>query len=464
MCLLGQTNGFANEPVQNGRSKMEKRRHQWRFDTLQIHAGLEENPVHGHITLPIYNTASFKFDKLSDMNNALENMSTPTNQYLYSRLSNPTNDGVEKRIAALEDGVNGLVYSSGTASVYAIIVSLAGMGDNVIVSTGLHGGTFKQFRKAGAQLGIEANFCDTNDLERVRQLINDRTKFIFVESLANPKLSVPDYDALIAIAHSPDLRIPLVVDATFTACGYFCQPAHYGADIIVHSASKWIAGHGTTIAGAVVETGRSDWQSNRARFPRLHGEDPDLKKFDVGQDNWYETAGDKAFIRYLKNDVLRDTGSCLSPYASQQLFISLETLSVRCERQAKTTDRIARWLSSHPRVAWVGYLGFEDHPYHHMALKYLQRGFGTVITLGLVGGGEMAEKIIDAFKLIITTTNVGDSKTLCNHHWSGVNKHYSKEENEKMGITEDLIRLSLGLEDVQDIIWDFEQAFDQVQL
>ncbi|KAI1148906.1 hypothetical protein F4825DRAFT_454016 [Nemania diffusa] len=458
MGSLGTTNGVSNG-VSNG---IKGRNRKWGFDTLQIHAGLEESPRYGHITLPIYNTASFKFTEVDHLNHALEDISSSQN-HLYTRVSNPTHDGLEKRIAALEDGVEALAYSSGAAAVYGVIVSLVAPGDNIVVSSGLHGGTYKQFRKAVAQLGIDSRFCDTNDLDRVKSLVDSKTKFIFVESLANPKLTIADIEGLAAIAHAEDVKIPLVVDATLTASGYFSQPAKFGADIVVHSASKWIAGHGTTIGGVVLETGRSDWQSNRARFPRLYGEDPYLTKLGVGQDNWYEAAGNRAYIQYLKTEVMRDTGPCISPYAAQQLFIGVETLSVRCERMAKNTDIIARWLRAHPRVAWVGYLGFEDHPYHKLAKKYLQRGYGTVITFGLKGGGDEAQKVINAFKLIIMTTNIGDSKTLCSHHWSGVNKHYTQEENDAMGVTEDLVRLSIGLEDPQDLIWDFEQAFERVK-
>ncbi|KAF4994488.1 hypothetical protein FGRMN_5758 [Fusarium graminum] len=454
----GHTNGSLNKiisrPSTNGFAKNKPK---WQFDTIQIHAGLETDTKYGHCTLPIYNTASFKFGSSAALNVALSDISSSQN-HLYTRVSNPTHDGFEKRIAALEDGRDALAFSSGSAAVLGVIASLAGMGDNAIVSTSIHSGTYRQFRKAQVQLGIESRLCDINDIEHIKSLIDSRTKFIFCESLGNPMFSIPDFEALAAIAHSEHLKIPLVVDATLTAAGYFCQPAQWGADILIHSATKWIGGHGTTLGGLVIETGHSDWQTNKNRFPGLYGQLPGL---EGEQDNWYAAAGDRAYMQYLKTEYMRDTGACLGPFAAQQLFIGVETLSVRCERQSKNAETLARWLRAHPRVAWVRYLGFPDHPHHKLALKYFRRGFGTVITFGLKGGAEEAVRLIDCFDLIINTTNVGDSKTLVGHHWSTTHKHFTREENVSMGVYEDLVRLSLGIEDARDVIADFEQAFER---
>jgi O-acetylhomoserine/O-acetylserine sulfhydrylase len=365
--------------------------------------------------------------------------------------------GFEKRIAALEDGVDAVSFSCGASAVLAVIMSLARAGDNVVVSAFTHGGTFHQFKVVLPQLGIESRLCDTNDLDKVEQLIDDKTKLIFTESIGNPKLSVADMEPLAAVANR--FRFPLVVDATFTAGGYFCQPAKWGADIIVHSATKWIGGHGTTLGGVAIETGRSDWQSNGSRFPQLHGRRPGREGVEA---DLYEAAGNRAYMRFLRLDVLRDTGACLGTNAAQQLFIGAENLSLRCERQSKNADRLAHWLREHPRVVWVRYLGFESHPYHQLAQKYLQRGFGTVLTFGPKGGSVEGLKLIDAFKLILNTPNVGDSKTLIGHHWSTTHKQCTEEENEAMGVTEDLFRVSLGIENIDDIIGDFERAFEQV--
>jgi O-acetylhomoserine/O-acetylserine sulfhydrylase len=337
-------------------------------------------------------------------------------------------------------------------------MALARAGDNVIVSCHIHGGTFHQFQVVLRDIGIEARFCDTNDTVKVRELIDDKTKLIFTESLGNPKLSVPDLEPLAAVAHNA--RLPLVVDATFTAGGYFCQPAKWGADIIIHSATKWVSGHGTTLGGVVIETGRSDWQANATQFPQLHGMRPGREGVEG---SLYARIGNLAFAEFLQWDVLRDTGGGLSPLAAQQLFIGAETLSLRCARQAENAAALASWLRAHPRVAWVRYLGFEDHPYHQLARKYFQRGFGTVLTFGLKGGAAEGLRLTDAFELIINTANVGDAKTIIGHHWSTTHKQCTAEENETMGVYEDLFRLSLGIEDIGDIIADFEQAFERVK-
>jgi O-acetylhomoserine/O-acetylserine sulfhydrylase len=353
----------------------------------------------------------------------------------------------------LENGKSGVSFSSGASAVLAAVMALAQVGDNVIVSCYTHGGTFHQFKVILRDIGIESRFCDTNDVVKVRDLIDGKTKLIFTESLGNPMLSVPDLEPLAAVAHSAQL--PLVVDATFTAGGYFCQPAKWGADIIIHSATKWIGGHGTTLGGVVIETGRSDWQSNAARFPQLHGMRPGREGVEG---SLYARIGNLAFAQYLRWDLLRDTGACMSPLAAQQLFIGVETLSLRCARQAENAAALAVWLRARPRVAWVRYLGFEDHPYHQLAKKYFQHGFGTVLTFGLKGGAVEGHRMIDAFQLVINSANVGDAKTIIGHHWSTTHKQCTAEENETMGVYEDLFRLSLGIEDIGDIIADFEQA------
>ncbi|OAP62550.1 hypothetical protein AYL99_01777 [Fonsecaea erecta] len=431
----------------------------WRFDTRQVHSGLEEKPAYGQCTLPIYNTVSFKFTSDDSAIFGFGDIAK-RETFIYSRLANPTNNGFEKRMTALEGGVEGLAFSSGGAAVLGVVMSLAAVGDNVIISGAIHSGTHHQFHKVLSQLGIEARVCNvTEDIERIRRLIDDNTKFIFTESLGNPSLAVPDFEPLAAIAH--DYQIPLVVDATLTAGGYFCQPAEWGADIIIHSATKWIGGHGTTLGGIVIGTACSDWQANKARFPRLHGQFPGL---DAEQANWYKSVGDKAYMQFLKKDYMRDYGPCLTPLAAQQLLIGVETLSVRCQRQSENAYAIARWLRAHPRVASVQYLGFDDHPSHQRALKYFQRGFGTIVNFELKGGAAEAIKFIDCLKLITNTTNVGDAKTLIGHHRSTTHREFTTEDNAVMGVSESLCRLSLGIEDIEDLIEDFEQAFQCVSI
>ncbi|PMB70830.1 O-acetylhomoserine (thiol)-lyase [Beauveria bassiana] len=395
-----------------------------RFDTLQIHAGLDRTMKYGACALPIYQTVSFEYRSSAAMVDALSDIAC-SQKHLYSRVSNPTQDAFEKRIAALEDSGDALAFASGSAAVLAVISTLAGRGDNIIVSTSIHSGTYRQFRNAHTHLEIEPRYADVNDIDKIRSLVDERTKFIFVESIGNPMLSVPDFAELASICHTENNNMPLVVDATLTAAGYYCQPAKWGADIIIHSATKWIGGHGTTLGGLVMETGRSPWQQNKAKFPAIHGE---LPGFDGEQDDYCAVAGARAYMQYLKNEYLRDTGGCLGPFACQQLFIGVETLS-----------------------------------FHQMALKYLQRGFGTVVNFALKGGAEEAIRVIDQFNMILNSTNVGDAKTIVGHHWSTTHRHFTREENLAMGVSEDLVRLSIGLEDALDIIDDFEQAFEKTR-
>lgn len=337
-------------------------------------------------------------------------------------------------------------------------MSLAGVGDNIVASRAIHSGTFRLFQTFLPSLGIEVRMCDlTQNMQHVEQLVDGKTKMVFAESVSNPSLLIPDYEGITAVTRRT--QIPLVVDATLTAGGYFCNPGRWGADVVLHSATKWIGGHGTTLGGVVINTGDGSWQKNRERFPRLHGCFP-----GTGHDhtNWWQVVGQDAHIQYLKQEYMRDCGPCLSPVAAQQLFTGVETLSVRCRRQAENADTMARWLRAHPQVAWVQYPGLPDHASHERARKYLQRGFGTVVNFGLKGGAEAGQKVCDAFRLISNTTNVGDSKSLVGHQWSTTHKEFTPEENEMMGVTHDLCRFSLGIEDVLDLIEDFEQAFEHL--
>ncbi|OAP62552.1 hypothetical protein AYL99_01779 [Fonsecaea erecta] len=431
----------------------------WHFDTVQVHSGLEDETAHGQCTLPVYSSASFRFKSSKSISSAYSFEDGPKSQfYMYSRLSNPTTTGFERRMAALELGSEALSFSSGAAAVLTVAQSLFVTGDNAVVSCSVHGGTFHQFKVILPALGLEGRIVDTNDIAKVESLVDERTKFIFTETIGNPKCAVADLEKLSAIARR--VQIPLIVDATFTAAGYFCQPASFGADIVIHSATKWIGGHGTTLGGVVIDTGRPTWQSNAARFPHLHarrgrnGSEPSL----------FEQFKGGAYMTFLRWDYMRDTGACLGAQAAQQLFIGVETLSLRCERQCENAETIAAWLRNHSRVAWVRYLGFEDHEYHQMAKKYLRNGFGTVLTFGLKGSLDLAWQVIDALRLILNTPNVGDAKTTVGHHWSTTHKTCSEEENEDMGVYQDLFRLSLGIENVQDLIADFQQAFDAVPL
>jgi O-acetylhomoserine/O-acetylserine sulfhydrylase len=367
---------------------------------------------------------------------------------------NPTVDVFEKRIAALEGGVAALAASSGQAAQFMAITALAHAGDNIISTSNLYGGTYNQLKVFLPRLGINTKFVNGDKAEDFKAAIDDKTKAIYLETIGNPRYNVPDFEAIAKVAH--DAGVPLVVDNTFGAGGYFVRPIDHGADIVVHSATKWIGGHGTTIGGVVVDSGKFDWGSEaaRKRFPQMsepsagyHG----LKFFD--------TFGAITFIIRLRVEILRDLGSALSPWAAQQLLIGIETLSLRAERHASNAFALAKWLEKNENVAWVSYPGLASHPSHETATKYLKRGFGGVLSFGVKGGATAGTQVVDGFKLISNLANVGDAKTLAIHPWSTTHEQLTDEEKTNSGVTEDLIRISVGIEHIDDIIADFEQSF-----
>lgn len=423
-----------------------------RFETLQLHAGQEPDPTTLSRAVPIYATTSFVFN---DSAHGARLFGLKEFGNIYSRIMNPTVDVFEKRIAALEGGVAALATSSGQAAQFIAIATLAHAGDNIVSTSNLYGGTYNQFKILLPRLGIHTKFANGDKTEDIAALIDDKTKAVYVESIGNPRYNVPDLEAIAKVAH--DHGVPLIVDNTFGAGGYFIRPIEHGADIVVHSATKWIGGHGTTIAGVIVDSGKFDWGKHAARFPQFvepadgyHG----LK--------FWETFGPITYAIRARVEVLRDLGACLNPFGAQQLLLGLETLSLRAERHAQNASTLAQWLEKNPNVAWVSYPGLESHPSHENAKKYLKRGFGGVLSFGVKGGGEAGSKIVDSFKLISNLANVGDSKTLAIHPWSTTHEQLSDEEKISAGATEDLIRISVGTEHIDDIIADFEQAFKAV--
>lgn len=333
------------------------------------------------------------------------------------------------------------------------IAALAHAGDNIVSTSNLYGGTYNQFKVMFPRLGINCRFV-TNDADAssFEKVIDDKTKCVYLESIGNPRYNVPDFEAVVKVAHAKG--VPVVVDNTFGAGGYFCRPFDHGVDIIVHSATKWIGGHGTTIGGVVVDSGNFDWGANAARFPQMvepsdgyHG----LK--------FWETFGKITFAIRVRVEILRDIGCALNPFAAQQLMLGVETLSLRCERHASNALTLAKWLEKHDNVAWVSYPGLESHQSHALAKKYLPRGFGGVLSFGVKGGEQAGQQVVDGFKLISNLANVGDSKTLAIHPWTTTHEQLSDEEKRGSGVTEDLIRISVGTEHIEDIIADFEQSF-----
>jgi O-acetylhomoserine/O-acetylserine sulfhydrylase len=427
-----------------------------RFETLQIHAGQVPDPTTNSRAVPIYQTSSYVFDSADHGANlfALQEFGN-----IYTRIMNPTTDVFEKRVAALEGGVAALATASGQSAQFLAITNIAQAGDNIVSTSFLYGGTYNQFKVTLPRLGIEVKFVEGDDPEKFRAAIDDKTKAIYVESIGNPQFNVPDFATLAFIAH--DHGIPLIVDNTFGGAGYLVRPIDHGADIVVQSATKWIGGHGTSIGGVIVDSGKFDW--GNGKFPLFTEPSPGYHGL-----NFYETFGPQspfgniAFIIRARVEGLRDIGACLSPFNSFLLLQGLETLSLRLDRHTQNALALAQWLKAQPQVAWVNYLGLPEHPYHERAQKYLKHGFGCVLNFGIQGGREAGRSFINQVKLASHLANVGDAKTLVIHPNSTTHQQLSETEQISAGVTPDLIRVSVGLEHIEDIKADFAQAFAQL--
>jgi len=431
---------------------------QLRFETLQLHAGQEPDPITGSRAVPIHQTTSYVF-KNADHAANLFGLREFGN--IYTRLMNPTNDVFEKRIAALEGGVAALATSSGQAAQFLALNNILQAGDNFISSSYVYGGTYNQFKVAFKRLGIEARFAEGDDPLNFEKLIDEKTKAIYIETIGNPRLNIPDFKQFAALAQKHDL--PLIVDNTFGAGGYLAQPIKHGANIVVESATKWIGGHGTSIGGVIVDGGNYNW--GNGKFPQFtepaegyHG----LKFWDVFGEGNPLGLPNIAFIIRARVEGLRDFGPSQSPFNSFLLLQGLETLSLRVERHAQNALALAQWLESHPSVDFVWYPGLSNNPYHELAKNYLQNGFGGVLQFGIKGGAENGKKFINGLKLVSHLANVGDAKTLAIHPASTTHEQLSAEEQVKSGVLSNLIRISVGIEHIEDIKADFEQSFSQV--
>lgn len=430
----------------------------FRFETLQLHAGQEPDPVTGSRAVPIHQTTSYVF-KNADHAANLFGLKEFGN--IYTRLMNPTNDVFEKRIAALEGGVAALATSSGQAAQFLALNNILQVGDNFVSSSFVYGGTYNQFKVAFKRLGIEARFAEGDDPQNFEKLIDEKTKAIYIETIGNPRLNVPDFKKFAALAQKYDL--PLVVDNTFGAGGYLAQPIKHGANIVVESATKWIGGHGTSIGGVIVDGGNFNW--GNGKFPQFtepsegyHG----LKFWDIFGEGNPLGLPNIAFIIRARVEGLRDFGPSQSPFNSFLLLQGLETLSLRVQRHAENALALAHWLENHPSVEFVWYPGLENNPYHELAKTYLQNGFGGVLQFGIKGGAENGKKFINALQLVSHLANVGDAKTLAIHPASTTHEQLSAEEQIKAGVLSNLIRISVGIEHIEDIKADFDQAFHQV--
>ncbi|KAH8556194.1 putative O-acetylhomoserine [Umbelopsis sp. PMI_123] len=413
------------------------------FDTLQLHAGQEPDTATNARAVPIYASSSFVFNNTKHGADlfALRDFGN-----VYSRIMNPTNDVFEKRIAALEGGVAAVAASSGQAAQYLTIATLAKSGDNIVSSSTLYGGTYNQFKVLLPRFGITTKFTTSNEPEEFARLIDDKTKAVYIESIGNPGYAVPDIEAIAKVAHAAG--VPLVVDNTFGMGGYLIRPIEHGADIVVHSATKWIGGHGTTIGGVVIDSGNFPW--NNGRFP-------DFTEPSEGYHGmkFYETFGNICFAIKLRVESLRDIGANQNPFGAFLLLQGLETLSLRGQRHVENAFKLAKWLEQQPQVKWISYPGLENHPSHELAKKYLKHGFGGVLSFGIDGN---LANFMDNVKLASHLANVGDAKTLVIAPALTTHQQLSDAEQEASGVTKDAIRVSVGIEYIDDIIYDFEQA------
>ena len=419
---------------------------QFKFDTLQVHAGQSADPTTGSRAVPIYQTTSYVFRDAEHAAN-LFSLQEPGN--IYTRIMNPTTDVFEKRMAALEGGVGALAVASGSAAVTYAILNIAGTGDEIVSASTLYGGTYNLFSTTLPKLGIKTIFVDPDDPENFRKAINDKTKAIYIETLGNPGINITDIEAVAAIAHENGL--PLIIDNTF-GTPYLIRPIEFGADIVVHSATKFIGGHGTSIGGVIVDSGKFDWAKS-GRFPGLTEPDPSYHGM-----KYAEALGPLAYITKVRVQLLRDTGAAISPFNSFLLLQGLETLSLRVEKHVANAKKIAEYLHEHPQVSWVNYPSLPSSKYYSLAQKYLPKGSGSIFTFGIKGGIEAGRKFIDNVKIFSLLANVADAKSLVIHPSSTTHSQLSEEEQISAGVTPDMIRLSIGIEDVDDLIWDLEQA------
>ncbi|MCM1400759.1 MAG: aminotransferase class I/II-fold pyridoxal phosphate-dependent enzyme [Bacteroides sp.] len=423
-----------------------------KFQTRQIHAGLNSKDATGARGVAIYPTAAYRFTSCDYAANLFE-LSEPGN--IYTRLQNPTTSAYEERVAALYGGVGALAVSSGMAAILITVTSLASAGDNIVASRFLYGGTYNQFRHTLRRLGIEIRIAPTDNPYDYAALIDANTKAVFAESMGNPTCAVTDIEALARVAHSAG--VPLIIDNTFGAGGYLCNPFDWGADIIVDSATKWINGHGTAMGGIIVDSGKFDWSNGK--FPQIDGPSEGYHGL-----NLKERFGNAAFIVKCRVDGLRDLGTCPGPFDSYLMLLGLETLSLRVKHQAESTRKLAEFLKNHPKVKRVSYVGFPAHPYHELAQKYFRHGGSCVLNVELWGSVDTTVRFVESLQLAAHMTMIGDSITVVTHPASTTHKQLSEADMESAGVTPTLLRISVGLEDADDIIADFSQSLEKLDV
>ncbi|KRG62165.1 O-acetylhomoserine aminocarboxypropyltransferase [Stenotrophomonas humi] len=420
---------------------------QWKPETIAVHGGYSPDPTTRAVAVPIYQTVAYAFD---DTQHGADLFDLKVQGNIYTRIMNPTTDVLEKRIAALEGGIGALALASGQAAITYAIQTIAEAGDNILASSALYGGTYNLFAHTLPQFGIQTRFADYRDPQAFAALIDERTKAVFVESIGNPRGNVTDIEAIAKIAHAHG--VPVIVDNT-VATPYLQRSFDFGADIVVHSLTKYLGGHGTSLGGAIVDSGRFPWAEHKDRFPRLNT--PDVSYHGVV---YTEALGPAAFIGRARVVPLRNMGAAISPFNAFQILQGIETLALRMDRINSNTLAVAHYLQKHAKVAWVNYAALPDHPEHALVQKYL-RGHGSgVLTFGLPGGREAGARFLDALQLFTRLVNLGDAKSLATHPASTTHRQLDAVELEKAGVTLDTVRLSVGIEHIDDLLADLEQA------
>ena len=420
----------------------------WGFRTRALHAGGRPDPTTGSRAVPIYQSTSFVFEDTAD---AADKFALQKYGTIYTRISNPTINAFEERMASLEGGIGSVATASGMSAEFLTAAALAGHGDNLVTSSALYGGTPTLFDVTLSRFGIEARFVAGDNPDAYAKNIDENTKFLYTEIVGNPSGSIPDLAAIAQVAHANDL--PLIVDGTF-ATPYLCQPIHHGADIVLHSATKFIGGHGNSIGGIVTESGRFDWGSGR--FPQMTEPVDSYNGL-----KFWENFGEYAFCTKLRAEQLRDIGASMAPINAFLLLQGLETLPFRMDAHVANAQAVAEHLSEHPVVSWVNYAGLTDSQYHELAKQYLPKGPGAIFTFGVKGGRHAGAKFIESLQVISHLANVGDARTLIIHPASTTHQQLSEEALATGGVTEDMVRISVGLEDLEDIIWDLDQALSK---
>jgi O-acetylhomoserine (thiol)-lyase len=422
-----------------------------KLDTIAVHGGYSPDPTTKAVAVPIYQTTSYAFD---DTQHGADLFDLKVAGNIYTRIMNPTSDVLEKRVAELEGGIAGLALASGMAAITYSIMTIAEAGDNIVSASTLYGGTYNLFAHTLPQYGIDVRFADYREPDAFAKLIDDKTKAIFCESVGNPLGNITDFEKLAKIAH--DHGIPLIVDNTVPS-PYLCRPIEFGADIVVHALTKYLGGHGNSIGGAIVDSGKFPWAEHKKRFRRLN--EPDVSYHGVV---YTEALGPAAYIGRARVVPLRNTGAAISPFNSFLILQGIETLALRMDRICDNTLKVAQFLQSHPKANWVNYAGLADHADHHLVKKYMDGRASGILTFGVNDGAKGGARFQDALKLITRLVNIGDAKSLACHPASTTHRQLNPDELKKAGVSEDMVRLSIGIEHIDDILEDLEQALAKV--